>query len=136
MKTIIQKPIIHINSEELPDEMKIDILGQDYLNDIPYNKIFEGEASLLNDPIKINVLRGFLDQLEEAGANYVSIDYHTDHRELELDGIFIDVATQKEIDEHNQKDKDFQIKLTKERIKQYSTKLALFEDYLKKLSGN
>lgn len=132
MKTIIQKPIIHINSEDLPSEMNIDILGN---NNDECKEIFEGNAAQLNDPIKIDVLRKYLDQLEEQGCNYVSIDFHTDHRELELDGMYIGVATQEEIDFHEQKDKDFQIKFTKERIQQYSTQLGLFEKKLKELSG-
>ena len=134
MKTLIQKPIIHINSEELPDQMRVDILGRNYDNK-PYNEIYDGNTNQLNDPIKIDVLRKFLDQLEEAGANYVSIDYHTDHQELELDGLFVGLASQEEIDLNIQKDKDFQIKFTKERIQQYSTQLRLFEKKLQELSG-
>lgn len=134
MKTLIQKPIIHINSEELPNEMRVDILGRNY-DDEPYNEIYQGNATHLNDPIKIDVLRKYLDQLEQQGANYVSIDFHTDHQELELDGLFVGLATQEEIDQHNQKDRDFQIKFTKERISQYSAQLSLFEKKLKELSG-
>jgi len=134
MKTLIQKPIIHINSEELPNEMRVDILGRNY-DDDPYDEIYLGNAAHLNDPIKIDVLRKYLDQLEERGANYVSIDFHTDHQELELDGMFVGLATQQEIDQHKQKDKEFQINFTKERITQYSTQLGLFQTKLKELTG-
>ncbi len=133
MKTIIQKPIIHINSEDLPSEMNADILGN---NNDECHEIFDGNAAQLNDPIKIDVLRKYLDQLEEQGSNYVSIDFHTDHRELELDGMYIGIATQEEIDFHKQKDKDFQIKFTKERIKQYTDQLGLFQKKLQELSGD
>jgi len=134
MKTLIQKPIIHINSEELPDQMRVDILGRNYDNK-PYDEIYQGNAAHLNDPIKIDVLRKYLDQLEEQGANYVSIDFHTDHQELELDGMFVGIATQKEIDDHKQKDKDYQIQFAKDRIVQYSTQLGLFQTKLKELTG-
>lgn len=132
MKTIIQKPILHINSENLPSEIIADILG-DYEEE--HLEIYDGNTAHLNDPIKIDVLRHYLDQLVQQGANYVAIDFHTDHQELELDGIYISLATPEEILFHEQRDKDFQIKLTKERIEQYSSQLGLFEKKLKELTG-
>ena len=134
MKTLIQKPIIHINSEELPNEMRVDILGRNY-NDEPYDEIYQENAARLNDPIKIDVLRKYLDQLEEAGANYVAIAFHTDHQELELDGMFVGLATQEDIDIHNQKDKDYQISFCKERVNVLSIEIKRFENKIKELSG-
>ena len=133
MKTVIQKPIIHINSEDLPSELNGDILGN---YDDECKEIYDGNTAHLNDPIKIDVLRKYLDQLEEAGANYVSIDFHTDHRELELDGIFVGIATPEEVIFHEQKDKEFQIKFTKDRIKDYEKSLTQFQKKLKELSGD
>lgn len=132
MKTIIFKPIFHINSEHLPTEIIADILG-DAEEDC--KEIYVGSSNQMNDPIKINALRKYLDVLEEKGANYVSIDFHTDHQELEIGGMFIGIATQEEINLHNQKDKEYQINFAKERIQQYSTQLGLFQTKLKELSG-
>ena len=136
MKTIIQKPILHINSEELPHMIRVDLLGVDYDNHYnDYKEIYDGNSARLNDPIKIDTLRKYLDQLEAEGANYVSIDFHTDHQELELDGIYIGLATPEEIIFHEQKDKDFQINFIKEKIEQHSDQLRLFKNKLQKLSG-
>lgn len=132
MKTIVQKPILHINSENLPSEIIADILGD---AEIEHLEIYDGNTNQLNDPIKIDVLRSLLNQLEEKGANYVAIEYHTDHQELELDGILITTATPEEILLHEQQDREYQIKFTKERITQYSSQLSLFEKKLKELTG-
>jgi len=134
MKTLIQKPIAHINSEELLNEMRVDILGVNY-DDEPYNEIYEGITKQINDPIKIVVLRKLLDQLEEKGANYVAIHFHTDHQELELDGVFVGLATQEEIDDHNNTDKNYQIQFCKERLKVLEQQTNLFKTKLKELSG-
>jgi len=133
MKTIIQKPIIHINSEYLPSEIITDILGD---AEEEHLEIYDGNTNRMNDPIKIDVLRHYLDQLEEKGANYVSIDFHTDHQELELDGIHIALATTEETLFHEQKDKGFQINFIKDRIKDYNTSLKNFEQQLKLLTGD
>jgi hypothetical protein len=131
MKTIIQKPILHLRSEYLPAEIIADILGD---TEVEHDEIYEGNTNLLNDPIKIDVLRHYLDQLEERGANYVAIDYHTDHQELELDGIFITTATPEEVIFHEQKDKDFQITTIKNRMTEYKVQLELFVKKLKELT--
>ncbi len=132
MKTIIQKDVHHINSEELAHQMYVDFYGNSYGEVMD---IFEGNTLHLNNPIKIETLRIYLNVLEEKGANYVAIDFHSDHDELELDGILIKEATEEEIEAHNQKEKDFQINFIKERIRQYSTEVKLFQDKLKELTG-
>lgn len=134
MKTIIQKPILHINSEELPHMIRFDILGKDY-DDTEFNEIYEGITRQINDPIKIDDLLSILNTLKGKGANYVAIRFHTDHQEYEFDGVHIGLATQEEIDDYNQRDKEFQIKTLNERIKVLSTELGRFQNQLKKISG-
>lgn len=132
MKTIIVNPILHLTSNDLPSEMLTDILGD---AEIEHLEIYEGNSAHLNDSINIDVLRGLLDFLEDKGANYVSIDFHTDHQELELDGLFITSATQEEIDSHNQKDKDFQINFCRTQIDNATRTKTNFEQQLKHLTG-
>ena len=132
MKTIIQRPIIHINSENLPSEIIADILGDP---EEEHLEIYEGDTARMNDPIKIDVLRHYLDQLVQQGANYVSIDFHTDHQELELDGIHIGIASTEETLFHEQKDKDFQIQYCKTQIDNAARTKANFENKLKFLTG-
>jgi hypothetical protein len=133
MKTIIQKPIHHLCSENLPSEIIADMLGD---AEIQCHEIYEGNTAQLNDPIKIDVLRGLLDDLESRGANYVSIDFHNDHQEFELDGIFITTATPEEVIIHEQKDKDFQIKYCKEQLDIAMRNLTMFQRKIKELTGD
>jgi len=133
MKTIIQKPILRINSEHLPSEIIADILGD---AEIEHLEVYDGNTAHFNDPIKIEDLRFILDKLEAHGANYVSIDFHTDHQELELDGIFITTATPEEIIFYEQKDKDFQTMLIRDMIKDYKKSLDQFKNKLKELTGD
>ena len=133
MKTIIQKPILHLKSEYLPAEIIADMLGD---AEVECHEIYDGNTAQINDPIKIDVLRYYLDQLEERGANYVAIDYHSDHQELELDGIFIGLATPEEVMFHEQKDKEYQIDMIKNKLKEYNKVKLQFENKLKELTGD
>lgn len=135
MKAIIQKPIKHICSEELDFDLRNDILGKDWSEENDFEEIYMGRTNQVNNPIKIDTLRYYLDQLEQLGANYVSIDYHTDHIEYELDGIEARLATQQEIDEHFAKDKETHIKQIKSKIDEYQKLLNQFKNKLKELSG-
>lgn len=123
---------MHINSEELPHMIRVDFLGEDYED---YNDIYDDITKRLNDPINIDSLRKYLDTLEKAGANYVSIDFHTGHQELELDGVLIELASQEDIDLEKQRDKEYQIRMVKNKIVEYSSTLKQFENKLKELSG-
>lgn len=131
METIIFKPIHSIYIFDLDAELINNILGE-WTPD--RNEIYEGNTNNLNDPIKIDTLRKYLDVLEEKGSNYVAIDVKPDHRGLDIDGVFITLATQEEIDLHKQKDKDFQLNFCKERVNVLSTELKRFQDKLKELS--
>lgn len=134
MKTIIQKPIAHVCTEEIPHSIRYSILGKDY-DDHPYNEIYIGNTKQINDPINIQALRKILNNLEAKGANYVAIDFHTDHQEYELDGVHIGLATQEEIDEHNLKDRDFHIKFIKDKLTELDKLTSQYKEKLKELSG-
>ncbi len=131
MNTIITKPIIKINTDELDMSMIEDILGD--VED--RNEIYKGNTAFINTPIKIDTLRKYLDELESKGANYVSIDFHIDHIEYELDGIKISEATQEEIDEHNKEQRQNNIDLVKHNISVLEKQKSQFEERLKQLTG-
>lgn len=132
MNTIITKPIIKINTDELDMMMVEDILGD--VED--RNEIYKGNTMFLNDPIKIDTLRKYLDSLEANGANYVAIDYHEDHREYELDGLHVSIAIQKEIDEHTKEQQEKEIEQIKSRLTYHSSETKKFEARLKQLTGD
>ena len=131
MSTIITKPIIKVNTDELDMMMVEDILGD--VED--HNEIYKGKTMFLNDPIKIDTLRKYLDSLEANGANYVAIDFHEDHREYELEGLHVSIATQEEIDQHSKEQKEKEIENIKSRLHSISTDKFKFEERLKQLTG-
>lgn len=48
--------------------------------------------------ISIENMRKALDKFEKQGANYVNVDFHCDHNEVEVTGIIFGRSTQEEID--------------------------------------
>ena len=48
--------------------------------------------------ISIENMRKTLDKFEKQGANYVNVDFHCDHNEVEVTGIIFGRSTQEEID--------------------------------------
>jgi hypothetical protein len=133
MKTIIYKPVQHVNTDDLPYLIQDDILGKDFEDD--HDDIYEGNTNRVNDPIKIDDLIMMLVDLKTLGANYVSIDYHTDHREYELDGQEVRLATQEEIDEHIRKDKQYQIDTINLRLRDLAEQTKVFNRKLNSLTG-
>ena len=131
MNTIIIKPITHINTDELDMSMIEDILGD--VED--RNEIYKGKTMFLNDPIKIDTLRKYLDDLEAKGANYVAIDYHEDHREYELDGVHVSIALQKEIDEHDKEQKELEIARVESQLTVLNNRIKENELKLNSLKG-
>lgn len=131
LKTLIVKQILHINTEDVDFLTQNDFFGEDFEDD--YSEIYKGESKYLNTAIKIDTLRKHLDQLEQAGSNYVSIEYNTDHKEYELDGQLIALATQEEIDEENNKEEDFKKKYIQEQLSKMEKDRKYLEDALKNL---
>jgi hypothetical protein len=139
MKTFIVKPILHIDSEELDFEMREDIFGKGFDEEdenINHREIYEGNTKYFNTAIKIDTLKKYLNKLVKAGANYVSIHYHTDHVEYELDGQLITLATQEEIDEYDEKENDYKKKYFQERLLKIEKDRKFVEDSLKKMEEN
>jgi hypothetical protein len=96
------------NSEHLISELEVDILGQERV-DAAYEKYAPnmiGKGNYVNYPIKIDELRKILTVIEKSGCNYVSIDYHCDHEEYEFYGADVHAATEEEIKEENDKERN------------------------------
>ena len=64
-----------------------------------------GDRSNNSYPINIDVLLKHLEIAKKQGSNYVSIDYHTDHIGYIIEGLNISQSSEKEIDEHLNKEK-------------------------------
>lgn len=134
MSTIITKPILHINSEELPHMIRVDILGENY-DEVEFDEIYEGITKQINDPIKIDDLQSILRTLKGKGCNYVAIKFHSDHQEYEFDGVHISLATQDEIIQHAKEQRDKDIELVKRSLLNIEEQKKRFETRLKQLTG-
>ncbi len=134
MRTIIYKHVKHINTDEL-DFLNREQIFPDLGEDEDLNEIYKDKTNILNTPVSINYLRGLLDELETKGANYVSIDYHTDHIEYELDGIIAREATQEEIDDQKEKDRQFQIEHARKESNRLENTADQYRKRLEELSS-
>jgi len=136
MKTIIFKHVDHINTDELdyhiPNSIFPNLDDDDEYEEM--NQIHVDGAKYNNSPVNINYLRGLLDELEAKGANFVSIDYHPDHIEYELDGLLVAEATQQEIDEDIKRQDDFRLKYAKQELERIEKTANQFREVIKKLS--
>jgi hypothetical protein len=106
--TVDNTIVIHLKSDvstgEVDFDMYSDVLGQEKVdaayenggvNTIDKGGYFEGY------PLKIDVLKKIIADLEKQGCNYVSIDYNCDHPDYTFYGVDVHSTTQEEIDEVN-----------------------------------
>ena len=56
--------------------------------------------------VSIDNMRKALDEFEKQGANYVNIDFHCDHNEVEVTGVIFGRSTQEEIDAYTKEKLD------------------------------
>jgi vacuolar-type H+-ATPase subunit I/STV1 len=123
-------------TDELDLLLREQIIPNIYEDEEDFNEIYKDKANNLNTPIKIDTLREHLNLLEKKGANFVSIMYHPDHIEYELDGQLVREATQEEINEHTLKQKEFQLTQIKKRIAELEEQTKQFKNKLNELTGN
>ena len=109
--TIVAEIKVEINSPELKSDYEFDLLGEER-----YDAAWEEDCvetiglQVEQYPFSIEKLRKILDDLEQNGCNYVSIDYHCDHEEYNFYGVNLHVATQVEIDEEDEKQKQKELR--------------------------
>lgn len=56
--------------------------------------------------VSIENMRMVLDEFEKQGANYVNVDFHCDHNEVEITGVIFGKSTQEEIDAYIKEELD------------------------------
>lgn len=80
----------------------------------------EGPGLTTTTPIEINKLIEFLTGIREAGANFVSIDYHVDHDTYLIDTFKMVKASSKEIQafvQEQEEERQTRIEAKKEELK-------------------
>lgn len=119
--------ITKISEKEIISQPEED-LGKDWEHDesliLPNNLYFDSEPVAIKDVIEA------LLEMNSKGANYVCIDWHCDHRELEIVGLEFRHATPEEIEgyeksksEKEKKDKEFEISRLEERLRKLKEEL-------------
>jgi len=71
--------------------------GYNWDSDDRYEVIQEANC-LEGGMVSIENMRKALDEFEKQGANYVNVDFHCDHNEVEITGVIFGRSTQEEID--------------------------------------
>jgi len=127
--TVDNTIVVHLKADvstgEVDFDMYSDVLGQDKV-DAAYEE--EGVQSidkggfLEGYPLKIDVLKKIIADLEKQGCNYVSIDYNCDHPDYTFYGVDVHAATEEEIDEVINKDKNERL-VKAEKLRQEAEKL-------------
>ena len=56
--------------------------------------------------VSIENMRKALDEFEKQGANYVNVDFHCDHNEVEVTGVIFRKSTQEEVDNYTKEKLD------------------------------
>ena len=90
-----------------------------YLTDID-----KGEIYLEAIEIPISDLREMLDKAEDAGANFVSIDYHCDHMEYDVYGLKIERASTEDVKVDKEKEEANAELVKQEEIERLEKKLG------------
>ena len=70
-----------------------------------------------NHPIKIRELEKVISKMKKSGCNYISIDYNCDHPDYTFCGIDAHQATDEEVKEEIEKDKNKKLYAAQERLK-------------------
>lgn len=71
-------------------------LGYDWNSNDRY-EVIEELNYLEGGVISIENMRKALDEFEKQGANYVNVDFHCDHNEVEVTGVIYSKSTDEEI---------------------------------------
>ena len=56
--------------------------------------------------VSIENMRKALDEFEKQGANYVNVDFHCDHNEVEVTGVIFRKSSQEEVDNYTKEKLD------------------------------
>lgn len=119
--TIICIGKIEETSTEVDNDLKYDVLGKKladaaYEDHDGFNMIDKGIFTD-NHPIKISELEKVISKMKKSGCNYISIDYNCDHPDYTFCGIDAHQATDKEVKEEIEKDKNKKLYAAEEHLK-------------------
>lgn len=119
--TIICDGKLELTSDEVDIDLKFDVLGKKladaaYEDEDGFNMIDKGIFTD-NHPIKISILEKYIAKLKKAGCNYVAIDYNCDHPDYTFCGIDAHQATEDEVKEEIEKEKNKKIYAAEEHLK-------------------
>ncbi len=107
--TIVENVKIVEHSDDVNYDMYDDILGTEKTNQAyeenGVNIIHIGNI-VENTPIKIEYLKKIIDKFENEKCNYISIEYNIDHSEYLFYGVDTQVATENDIENFLEKDKE------------------------------
>ena len=137
--TIICDAKIEETSGEVDIDLKYDVLGKK-LADAAYeedgfNMIDKGFYTE-NYPVKISILKKIISKIEKSGCNYISIDYNCDHPDYTFCGIDAHQATDEEVNEEVEKDKNKKLDIAKQNLANLKNKETQILEEIKKLEGN
>lgn len=130
-RTIICNSKKHITTEDVDNFMYNDILGSKnvekiYDSDDGFNVIDNGYGLSESYPIKIEILKNIISELEKDGCNYLTVDYNCDHPDYTFYGIEVHAASDVENIEIEEKE-------TQKKLKEISDRLALLDKEREKL---
>tara|TARA_R110000772_G_scaffold17946_3_gene50000 strand:+ start:147050 stop:147454 length:405 start_codon:yes stop_codon:yes gene_type:complete len=96
-----------------------------YNDDCDVDVIIDSETNGESKDIPIEDLKALIQKAEDAGANFIQIDYHCDHEEYDVYGSLVTRATEGELqelvtkeNEQKEKEKQARIKHLQEEIEQ------------------
>lgn len=129
--TIICDVKAKITSGEVDWELKCDVLGKKNVNDSYESDDLDDMVRIIDKglatqeyPIEIAKLRKILSKLEKQGCNYVSMYYNCDHPDYTFHGADVHVASETEISEHVETEKNKKLKEIEIVLKNYEQETA------------
>jgi len=134
--TIVVHTKIEHSTGESDFEMYEDILGIEKVNAAydyaGVNTIEEG-VFLDGYPVKIELLKSFIDKAEKEGCNYIGIEYNCDHPDYTFFGVDVHVASEEELEEIYNKEKmknEEKAKRLREQAERFMTEAEKLEEKL------
>lgn len=136
--TLVSNVILEVSSSDLDSDYEFDLFGKERYDAActPFKVVDKG-IQIEQYPISIEKLRDILDIFEKNECNYVAIDYNCDHPDYTFYGIDMHVATQAEIDEEDEKEKQLKLKeieTTLSNLEEERIKMLKLANELKKIT--
>tara|TARA_R110000851_G_scaffold152826_3_gene294629 strand:- start:12 stop:359 length:348 start_codon:yes stop_codon:yes gene_type:complete len=101
-----RKIVFEQSSEELYDAFNRKFLNKEEIesDNEHYNVYTDSDTDSDARDISIEDMKELIQKAEDAGANFIQIDYHCDHSEYNIYGSLITRATDEEVNEQKRKE--------------------------------